>query len=167
MSTRRAGVYSGLDRPARIPKPGKRRQSLMGQLMLNTETGYKRRLSIAALYNLVLGRVFLVLFSRLMAAFDMPVPPRELAVFHQMAILLAMAFGVGYYMVSRDLYGQKGIVVIGAIGKTAVFLLFLYHFVFSGLHPFIFLIGAGDLVFVFLFLKFLAFAGSGTEPEQS
>lgn len=133
--------------------------------MLSSEAGYRRMFTLAALYNLALGFVFLVFFSRLMALFHMPVPPPEMAIFHQMAILLAMVFGVGYQMVSRNPHRQKGIVVLGIIGKSVVFLLFLYHFAFSGLHAVIFLIGVGDLVFVVLFCKFLRFDRNRTSPE--
>ena len=126
--------------------------------MLDSEIGYKRFFFVAALYNLVLGLVFLIFFSRLMTLFGMPQPPRELVAFHQMGILLAMVFGVGYYMVGRDLHSHSGIVIIGTIGKIAVFLLFLYHMIFSGLHFLIFLIGVGDLVFALLFIRFLASA---------
>jgi len=131
--------------------------------MLNSEIGYKRLFLIGALYNIVLGLIFLVFFSRLMSLFDMPMPPRELAVFHQMGILLAMVYGIGYYMVSRDLYAHKGIVLLGIIGKIIVFLLFLHHLVF------IFLIGVGDLMFALLFCKFLVFArnGAGTGSPQA
>ncbi len=135
--------------------------------MLNSEAGYRRMFTLAAIYNLGLGFVFLVFFSQLMVLFHMPVPPPEMAVFHQMAILLAMVFGVGYRMVSRDLHGQKGIVVLGAIGKVVVFLLFLYHFIFSGLHVAIFLIGVGDLIFAVLFCKFLMFDHDRTRPEAA
>jgi uncharacterized membrane protein len=112
---------------------------------------------LAAMYNLVLGAVFLVFFAQLMSFFHMPIFPREAMVFHQMAILLAMVFGVGYFMVSRDLYKHTGIATIGALGKTVVFFLFLYHMIFSRLPPAIFLIGCGDLVFALLFCKFLLF----------
>ncbi len=134
--------------------------------MLNSETGYQRLFFVAALYNLVLGFVFLVLFSRLMALFGMPTPPRELAVFHQMGILLAMVFGLGYYMVSRDLHAHKGVVLLGIIGKIIVFFLFSYHLLFSGLHFMVFLIGAGDLAFALLFCKFLAFARESALAES-
>ena len=72
---------------------------------MNTETAHRRMFFLAASYNLAIGFVFLTFFSPLMALFEMPIPPREATVFHQMAILLAMVFGVGYYMVGRDLYG--------------------------------------------------------------
>lgn len=112
---------------------------------------------LAATYNLVLGFIFLLFFTQLMRFFHMPIFPPEAAVFHQMAILLAMVFGVGYFMVSQNPYKHTGIAVIGALGKTVVFLLFFYHAIFSGLPPVIFLIGCGDLVFALLFCKFLVF----------
>jgi len=134
--------------------------------MLNTEVGYRRLFFVAALYNLALGFVFLVFFNPLMLLFEMPIPPRESAAFHQMAIVLAMVFGFGYYMVSRNLYGNRGIVVLGIIGKALVFLLFLYHFIRSGLHFLVFLIGVGDLVFAALFCKFMAFARNRTGADR-
>ena len=134
--------------------------------MLDSDIGYRKMFLVAAAYNLVLGFAFLVFFSRLMTLLGMPVPLRESNVFTQMAILLAMAYGVGYYMVSRDLYGQKGIVLLGIIGKSIVFILFVYHFVLSDLHLAIFLIGVGDLVFVLLFWKFLLFARGRTGSDS-
>ncbi len=134
--------------------------------MPQTDTSYKRFFLVASLWNLVLGFIFLVLFSRLMSLFGMPTPPRELAAFHQMGILLAMVYGIGYYMVSRDLYSHNGIVLLGILGKATVFVLFLYHLVFSGLHFAIFLVGVGDLIFALLFIRFLAFARNGA-PAQS
>jgi len=125
---------------------------------LAAETGYRKLFFVAALWNLALGLAFLLMFSRLMTLFGMPTPARELTAFHQMAILLAMVYGIGYYMVSRDLYSHKGIVLLGVIGKIIVFALFLYHMLFSGLHFLIFLVGFGDLIFALLFIMFLRFA---------
>ena len=111
--------------------------------------------------------MFLVFFSQLMKLFGMPTPPRELTVFHQMALLLAMVYGIGYYMVSRELRSHNGIVILGIIGKFTVFFLFLYHMLFSRLHFLVFLVGAGDLIFALLFIKFLAFSRSETAAESA
>jgi hypothetical protein len=136
--------------------------------MPDTATGYYKKLFIvAALWNLALGFVFLVSFSRLMPILGMPTPPRELVAFHQMGILLAMVFGIGYYMVSRDLYAHRGIVLLGIIGKVLVFFLFLYHLAFSGLHFLIFLVGVGDLIFGLLFIGFLAFSHGEVVEERT
>jgi hypothetical protein len=133
--------------------------------MPTTEAGYRRLFVVAALWNLLLGFVFLIFFQQLMALFGMPMPPRELTVFHQMAILLAMVYGVGYYMVSRELNSHGGIVILGIIGKIIVFFLFLYHMIFSGLHFFVFLIGTGDLIFALLFIRFLTFSRNDAAAE--
>ena len=135
--------------------------------MLTTEAGYKRLFFVAALWNLILGFIFLVFFSQLMTLFGMPIPPRELTVFHQMAILLAMVYGIGYYMVSRKLYSHNGIVILGTIGKIIVFFLFLFHMLFSGLHLVVFLIGLGDLIFALLFIRFLTFSRKGAVAESA
>jgi hypothetical protein len=133
--------------------------------MLNDDAGYKRLFSLAAVYNLALGLVFLLLFSRIVTSLHMAVPPPQNAVFHQMAILLAMVFGIGYYVLSRDLYRQRGIVVLGIIAKTIVFLLFLYHVLFSGLHLLLFMVGVADLIFALLFCKYIRFVRIRTAVE--
>ena len=133
--------------------------------MLNTDAGYKRLFVFAALYNLILGFIHLVFYSQIAAMIGMPAHLSESNVFSQMAILLAMVFGVGYYMVSKDLYGHMGIVHLGILGKLVVFLLFLYHLIVSDLPVPFFLIGVGDLIFALLFLKFLKFAHGGKNLE--
>jgi hypothetical protein len=132
--------------------------------VLNTDAGYRKLFIIAGLYNIILGLAFLLFFSRLMVLFHMPPALREPTLFSRMAILLAMSYGAGYLMVSRDLYGQRGIVLLGILAKSLVFVLFLYHFLFSGLHAAAFSIGVGDLAFALLFVKFLAFTGGRAAP---
>lgn len=148
------------------PPAGKRRPR-RDEEVLNTEAAYKKLFLIAALYNLGLGFIHLVFYPRIAAAVDMPAHLREADVFSQMAILLAMVFGVGYYMVSTDLSAHRGIVLLGIIGKVAVFVLFLYHLRYSGLPAPAFLIGVGDLVFALLFWKFLMFARTNMAPMPS
>ncbi len=135
--------------------------------MLNTEAGYKRFFVIAALYNLGLGFIHMVSYSRIAAFIGMPAHLREPDVFSEMAILLAMVFGVGYYMVSTDLYAHRGIVLLGIIGKITVFLLFLYHLICSGLPIPFFLIGVGDLIFAVFFWRFLIFVRAKTALAPS
>ena len=65
-------------------------------------------------------------------------------------------FGVGYFMVSRDLDRNRGIIVIGIVGKVAVALLFLAYWIKGaiGFRPF--LAGFSDLIFVAFFWRFLS-----------
>ena len=73
-----------------------------------------------------------------------------------------MTFGLGYYMVYRDMYANKNIVILGIIGKLAFAAIFLYNlWAFKGAVPTLFLIPAvGDLIFVILYWMFLRFARS-------
>ena len=75
---------------------------------------------------------------------------------------LFMTFGIGYWMVSADMYGNRNIVILGMIGKLAFSVVFVANIVlFRGQVPLLFLIPVtGDLVFVVLFWMFLRFAAS-------
>ena len=64
-------------------------------------------------------------------------------------------FGLGYYLVSRDITKNHGIIWMGICGKLAVFFFFTYSYI-TGLSTFFsFVGGAGDFVFTILFLLFL------------
>lgn len=75
-------------------------------------------------------------------------------------IALFLTFGIGYYMVYRDMYANKNLVILGMIGKFAFAVIFIYYYVtLPGQIPKFFIIPViGDLVFVVLFGIFLNFA---------
>ena len=123
-----------------------------------TETGYKRMFFIGALWNFV-GGAFIILATRWVfdtAGLAPPSPP----LYYYAWIALFMTFGIGYYLVSRDLYRNRDIALLGAIGKFVFAMVFIWNFVaYSGQVPRFFLFPvAGDLVFVVLFVMFLRFA---------
>jgi hypothetical protein len=77
---------------------------------------------------------------------------------HRAEKSVAFVFGIGYYYVYKDLFGNVNIVRLGIYGKTAFAIIFIYHVLFSGFHP-VFLSGAIiDLVFVVLYAQFLVYA---------
>ena len=126
------------------------------------EATYKRIFLVGALWNL-LGGAFIVAATGWMfssAGLAEPTPP----LYYYAWIALFMTFGFGYYLVSRDMYGNRNIVLLGAIGKIAFSAVFLYDF-FAYPHQVpVFFLGpvAGDLVFAALFIMFLRFsAGKG------
>ena len=123
-----------------------------------SEASYKRMFLAGALWNII-GGAFIAVASRWIfstAGLQLPDPP----VYYGGWLALAVTFGVGYYMVYRDMYGNKGIVLIGIIGKLAFSAVFIYSVIaFKGQVPLFFLIPvAGDLVFVGLYWMFLSFA---------
>jgi len=66
-----------------------------------------------------------------------------------------LLFGIGYYIVSRDINKNRGIVWMAVIAKLCFFYFFTYSY-FTGRSTVLsFLGGSGDLVFTILFLNFL------------
>jgi hypothetical protein len=111
---------------------------------------------VGALWNLVGAGLFFLVWRQAFAFFDLE-PPKYVA-FFQAWLALAFVFGIGYYYVSRDLYGNLNIVRLGIYGKTAFSVIFIYHVMLSGFHP-VFLSGVFvDLVFVVLYALFLSHA---------
>ena len=113
---------------------------------------------VAAVWNVGGGAVIAGcagwIFSR--AGLSPPEPP---AYFHSW-IALFMVFGVGYYMIYRDMYSNKNIVILGIVGKLGFSIIFAYNMItYPKKIPLFFLAPLlGDLVFVALFVAFLSFA---------
>jgi hypothetical protein len=120
-----------------------------------TELGWRRLFVIAAVWNLVGGVIIYGAAPRIFATAGLGVPDPA-AYFHAW-IALFMTFGIGYYLVSRDLHGRRDIVLLGIIGKFAFSVIFIAHMLARpGTIPALFLIPVvGDLVFVVLFALFL------------
>jgi hypothetical protein len=64
-------------------------------------------------------------------------------------------FGIGYYIVSRDITRNRGIVYLGIILKSFFFFYMTYHFILGNVTFMMQGVVAGDLLFVILFFIFL------------
>ena len=118
-----------------------------------TDQTFRRIFLVGALWNLLGAGLFFVFWQQAFALLHLQ-PPLYLA-FFQAWLALAFVFGIGYYYVFRDLYGNRNIVRLGIYGKTAFAFIFIYHVAFGDFHA-IFLSGAIiDLVFVVLYALFL------------
>ncbi len=124
-----------------------------------SERFYKKVFLIGALWNVAGGAVIVLFTDRIFASANLtpPVP----SVYYYSWIALFVTFGVGYYMVYRDMYGNKNLVILGIIGKLGFAAIFLAGMLSEpGKVPPFFLIPViGDLVFVGLYWMFLNFAG--------
>lgn len=122
------------------------------------ENFYKRVFLIGALWNIA-GGAFITLFTGWIFSTANLTPPQPLAYYHSW-IALFVVFGIGYYMVYRNMYGNKNLVILGIIGKLAFAIIFLYNMItFRGQIPLFFVIPVvGDLVFALLYGRFLDFA---------
>lgn len=119
------------------------------------ERGYRRMFVIAAVWNLAGGVIIYAAAARIFATAGLGVP--EPAAYFHSWIALFMTFGIGYYMVSRDLHGRRDIALLGIIGKLAFSVIFIAHMIATpGAIPALFLIPVvGDLIFVVVFAMFL------------
>ncbi len=72
-------------------------------------------------------------------------------------LFLALVFviGIGYWWVGNDISRNQGIVKLGIIAQSSVFLVLAYHTLVSKLHPFYLTPGVIDLTFAILFGVFL------------
>lgn len=123
-----------------------------------TEPTYRRIFLIGALWNLFGAGLFFLFWRQAFDFFGLMYP--NYLAFFQAWLALAFVFGIGYYYVYRDLFGNLNIVRLGIYGKTVFAMIFIYHILCSGFHP-IFLSGAIiDLVFVIFYARFLAYARS-------
>jgi hypothetical protein len=122
------------------------------------EIFYRRMFLIGSLWN-ILGGILIIVFGNWIFAtanLAFPDPP----VYFYSWIALFMVFGIGYFMVYRDMYGNKNIVILGILGKLAFSAIFVVGMIaFRGQTPAAFLIAVvGDLIFVVLFCMFLSLA---------
>ena len=125
-------------------------------------SGWRTFFLVAALYDLILGAVFLVIGERILTAVGMVLPPH--IAYIQLAAVFIFVQGLGYWLVFRDPFANLGIVRIGVAYKAAYSGLALYYLV-SGQLPSVFFIpwAVTDLLFLIGFVTFLRGA-SRTQP---
>jgi hypothetical protein len=82
-------------------------------------------------------------------------PPPLQSLFGQIALSAIFVFGCGYWMVGRAPGPNRGIVVIGAVGKLSVVAIVVSHWFVGSATPQMAALASGDLVYTFLFLLFL------------
>ena len=98
--------------------------------ILERKNYYKYLFLIGAIWNLAVGFLFISLSpfaDSIMPMLGMEVPPS--LVFLQGFFGLTTLFGIGYYLVSRNIDKNHGIVLLGVIGKFYLFILFLIYFI--------------------------------------
>lgn len=121
------------------------------------ENFYKGMFLIGALWNILGGIAIIVLTGWIFAEANLTLPHPP--VYYHSWIALFVTFGIGYYMVYRNMYANRNIVILGIIGKLAFSAIFIYNMIaFKGQIPVLFIIPViGDMIFVVLFGIFLNF----------
>lgn len=114
---------------------------------------YKGLFIIGAAWNLGMALGFMF-FPKLMAPlFGLQVPADP--VWFYLFFALVLAFGLGYFAVSRNLNKNRAVVGMGIIGKALVFLILGYYWRIGSIPTLAALAGVVDLVFALLFAEFL------------
>jgi hypothetical protein len=109
---------------------------------------------VAALYDLVLGAAFFVLYGPLYEILGIPLP-NNISYIHLTAGFVFVQ-GLGYWFVYQDPPGNRGIVKVGVAYKFIFAALALYYAVIGELlHPAFGLFGALDVLFLIGFVAFL------------
>jgi hypothetical protein len=69
--------------------------------------------------------------------------------------VLVIIFGVGYYVISRDLTKNRAVIWMAVAGKLTVFSIWSYDYSIGAIQPAALFGGVGDLIFTLIFLFFL------------
>ncbi len=117
-----------------------------------SETGWTRLFGLAAIFNILIG-LLLLIDPSMMPKF-VPLPADDF-IWPRLAGGLIFFMGVGYWLVSRNLDTNRGIIVIGAGGKLLTALMLAIYGIKGTIGFWTFSLGLIDLVFALLFIRFL------------
>jgi hypothetical protein len=77
------------------------------------------------------------------------------AEYSHLFLALVFVIGIGYWWVGQDIDRNHGIIKLGIIAQSSVFVVLAYHTLVGKLHPFYLVPGVIDLTFAILFVVFL------------
>lgn len=89
-------------------------------------TFFKGMFLVGAVHNLLGGVAFVFLYS--WAYTWRGYQPPEPGIHYQIWIAVIFIFGLAYYFIYRDLYGERNLVVLSIIGKFATAVIIVYAF---------------------------------------
>ncbi len=122
------------------------------------EEFFKGVFLVAAIYDLVLGAVFFLLYEPIYAFLNISLPVYSM--YLQMSAAFVFAMGVGYYFIYKNMYRNIDLVKLGIVYKVVYGGLASY-FYFSDLANVIFFwFAVIDVAFLILFIQFLMYAKS-------
>lgn len=117
---------------------------------------YKYMFIIGAFWNWILSVSFIILSvvdETIFVTFGITKPP-TLFFLHALLILI-FTFGIGYFIVGRDINNNSGIVILGIISKLAYFGCNLIYLFIGDLTIVFVVLAFGDFVFAMLFIEFM------------
>ncbi len=131
----------------------------MGNRMrLNANRFYPKMFIVASIWNLVfvvIGVLFYDSFIRLLFSYSINPDDYYIKFMFHVILVFILIFGIGYYLVSRDLSLNRELVSLAAAGKIAVFIAFTHGFLLGYISLFGWCNLLGDVIWAFLFFAFL------------
>ena len=112
---------------------------------------WRRVFFVKGIYNVVVSLVMLLWSAKLLALVGVPATNPTYAM---LFLWVALACGVGYLIVGCGLDANRGVVVIGIIGQTAVFGVLGWYWVKGLVYAVGLLFGVIDLAFAVAFAVF-------------
>lgn len=118
---------------------------------------YKYLFLIGAIWNwavaIILFLVSIFMVDLAASIFGMAIPPSF--IWFHIVVCIIFIFGIGYYIVGRDLTKNRGIVILGVLEKYLFFTAFLIYFLLGDINILPILLTIVDVIFSCLFLEFL------------
>jgi len=134
----------------------KKTKELSKEISMEKKQYYKNMFLIAAIWNWLVGLTCLILslvYPESITLFGVQMPPS--LSFLQILFILISIFGVGFYIVHRDIDRNHGIVQMSVLEKVSFFLVFLIYFIIGHVNALVLLLVIVDLIFGILFIEFL------------
>ena len=120
----------------------------------------------AAIYDGVLGLVFFFLYDPIFQLLQIPLPDNNSYIHITAAYIFVQ--GVGYWLVYRNPLRNLDLVKLGVVYKAIYSVVALYYLVIGELiHAIFAWFAVCDVVFLALFVTFLAMARTGSQESRS
>ena len=111
---------------------------------------YKYMFIIGAIWNLAVAIPLLII-----SYFINPGLSTLGLIYYQGFLISIILFGIGYYIVGKDINKNHAIILLGIVGKILVFTFFLTYFLLGIMTIFEVSAATIDLIFACLFIEFL------------
>lgn len=117
---------------------------------------YKKLFLVAALYDFILGFIFLFFYKPIFRILEISIPadPSPLS----LSAAFVFTLGFAYYLIYKNIEGNFDLVKVGIFYKFTYVLISFYYFIFGSVPHMIFVVfGLLDAVFLILFLEFFIY----------
>lgn len=119
---------------------------------------WKKMFFVGALWNISIGLIGLLFYEfsiRMLFGAQAVTDNLLTLIFFRFFMIAVIIFGVGYYIVSRNLFTNLAVVWLGLTAKLIIFFTFLYYYALGQAGWFSVFGSSGDFAFSILFILFL------------